>query len=327
MLVKTGVGVMPNNNLAEIARNPFVNPIDVARDQYVMWNWLSPFIAWLIGARSPSAYIVLNMAFSAAFVAMFIVLALKRSEPEAARTALALFAMLPVSTTAIYWVGYDSLTLLLILIALAFPGRSAVAALAGFFLGAQHFEQGFAGAAALTLATALSRWRKEATTYPIAHGAAFLVGVALGKISLIVIFHLAGIEVKGGRLDWLAGSLGKLPSEFALAFQFILYSVFGVGWLAAIKFWDNGRNRLPFFIALVGLSLLLPVNADQTRVIAIITFPLVLAYWLFEPGFLASISRREAAVAFLVWMITPWAWVWQGVPRLSAFSHDLFPGF
>ena len=95
------------------------------------------------------------------------------------------------------------------------------------------------------------------------------------------------------RLDWLAANLGRMLGEFALAFQFILYSVFGVGLLAAIKFWDNRRSRLPFFVALFGLCLLLPMTDDQTRVIAVVTFPLVLANWLFEPGFLASVSRRE----------------------------------
>lgn len=327
MLVKTGLGVIPNlGYFGLMARDPFAHSITDAKAQYLMWNWLGPFLAWAIGVRGNGAYFLLHLVFSATFLALFIVLALQKFEPAVARTALALFAMLPVSTTALYWVGYDLLTLPLILIALAFPGRWLVAAIAGVLIGLQHFEQGFVGAGALLLATLISRRQKEATVYPLAHCAAFIVGVTLGKIALIMIFHFAGIAVENGRFEWIFANFGKMVGEFALASQYILYSIFGVGWLAAAKFWDNGLNRLAFFLPLLGLCLLLPISEDETRVMAIVSFPLVLGYWLFEPGFLKSVSRREAAVAFLVWIFVPWAWVWEGVPRLSALPYFVIFG-
>ena len=327
MLVKTGLGVIPNlGYFGLIAHHPFANSIVEARAQYLMWNWLGPFVAWLLGVKENGGYFLLHLAFTAAFIALFMVLAFRKFEQDAARTAILLFAMLPASTTSLYWVGYNSLTLPLILVALAFPGRWPVAAIAGVLIGMQHFEQGFAGAGALVLATLISRRRNEATVYPLSHSAAFFVGVTLGKLALIAIFYFAGIEIPNGRVEWIIAHFGKMAGEFAFASQYILYSIFGVGWLAAMKFWDNGRNRLAFFLALIGLCLLLPISEDETRVIAIVSFPLVLGYWLFEPGFLMSISRREAAVAFLVWVLVPWAWVWQGVPHLSALPYFVMFG-
>lgn len=67
--------------------------------------------------------------------------------------------------------------------------------------------------------------------------------------------------------------------------------------------------------------LLLPVSYDQTRVIAIVTFPLIAAYWLFNEDFLKKISKQETALIFLIGAITPWGWVLGGEPKLSAFPH------
>ncbi len=201
MLVKTGIGVIGNASFsALLAKNPFVNPLAVAEHQYVIWNWLGSFLAWTIGASGQGAFIALHMLFTAGFLALFFGLAFRKFDDATARTAILLFVFLPVSSTPLFWVGYDSLTLPLILIALAFPGRWLIAAIAGVLLGMQHFEQGFVGAAALLFATILSKRRGETTTYPIVHVVALLIGVVVGKLVLIAIFRHNGIEVTGSRL-------------------------------------------------------------------------------------------------------------------------------
>jgi hypothetical protein len=78
-----------------------------------------------------------------------------------------------------------------------------------------------------------------------------------------------------------------------------------------------------FFASLIGLCLLLPISGDQTRVLAIITFPLIAAYWLFSPDFLGKISRDEISTLFLIWAIMPLSWVWGGCPKWSVLPYDV----
>jgi hypothetical protein len=64
------------------------------------------------------------------------------------------------------------------------------------------------------------------------------------------------------------------------------------------------------------LVLLIPVLG------AIVTLPLLLAYWLLNPIFLATISRRTVSGLFFIWLLMPWAWVFLGKPRNSVFTYD-----
>lgn len=114
-----------------------------------------------------------------------------------------------------------------------------------------------------------------------------------------------------------------LLERFFLHAHLAVWSVLGLGWLVAVRFTDLGTRSMPFFLALLGACCLLPVSDDQTRVVAIVTFPLVAAYWLFNPDFLARLGRRELAWLFVGWIIVPWIWVWKGVPKWSVFPYDV----
>jgi hypothetical protein len=75
---------------------------------------------------------------------------------------------------------------------------------------------------------------------------------------------------------------------------------------------------------LAGLCiLLLPVSEDQTRVLAIVTFPLVCVFWLFNQDFLENLQRWETSLIFVVWAMIPWSWVWRGMPKWSVFPYDV----
>jgi hypothetical protein len=327
MLVKTGVGAIETVGYSiALAKNPFVNPISATEDQYTMWNWLGSFIAWMIGATRTSSFMALHLAFSASFTALFAWLVLQRFEQRIARVALLLFAMLPVSTTAYYWIGYDSLTLPLMLIAFARPGWWAPALVGGYLVGMEHFEQGLVGGCALLLATSLSLWWDETPTYPIGHVFVFTTATIIGKLTLILIFYFCDIKVIGGRTSWMAEHLPRILHAFFSGSQYIVWSIFGVGWFAALKYAQYATHRIPFFLTMFGLSLLLLVTWDETRVIAIVSFPLILSYWLFDERFLRSISKPEAAIGFLFWALAPWSWVLGGVPMVSAFPRKMLFG-
>jgi hypothetical protein len=237
---------------------------------------------------------------------------------------LVLFSVLPVSATAYFWVSTDSLTLFLILLALAFPEYALVTILSGVALGMQHFEQGFVAVGGLLFALILSR-RYQDTTLPYSPKFAilWLIGVLMGKLLLIGLFEYFSIDVNSGRVYFLSQHFRLLLKVSFFYFHIIAWSVLGLGWLAALRYVDWGRKTIPFFLTLLGFCFLIPISADQTRVLAVVTFPLLATYWLFNRDFLEKITQTEYAFLFILWVLVPWAWTWGGVPKWSVFPHDI----
>jgi len=323
-LFKTGVWCIPNINLSQaIAQNPFVNPFPDSMPHYLFWSWLSPWMAWIVGAQNGWTFFAFHFAFSIIFSLLFIRTAFANFSNETARSSIILFSILPVSATAYFWAGSDSITLFLMLLAFAYPQHAIITIVSGTLLGMEHFEQGFFAAASLLFAVSLSKKQNETLRYSIQFCFLLLLGVLIGKLVLIGLFKYYSIEVNSGRMDWLMEKIHFTLNQFFFHFHYIIWSVLGLGWMVALRYIDWGRKTIPFFLALLGLCLLLPVCEDQTRVLSIITFPLIAAYWLFNQDFLAKISRSEISLIFVAWTIIPWSWVWAGQPKWSAFPYDI----
>lgn len=323
MLFKTGIWYIPTIHMSQaIAQNPFANPISDPGFQYVYWSWLGPFLAWLIGAKSEWTFFMFYFAFSMAFSLLFIKIVFSRFSDQTARTSLILFTILPVSATAYYWVGSDSITLFIMLFALAFPKQAVATILAGIALGMQHFEQGFFAAAGLLFAIALSKKFGDELGYSVKFCLLLLVGVIIGKLILVGIFKYYAVEINSGRIYYAGKHWHSLLHQFLFRFHYIVWSVLGLGWLVALRYLDWGRKTIPFFLSLFGLMLLLAVSGDQTRVLAIIIFLLVSVYWLFNEKFLEQITKKEVSGIFLAWALVPWSWVWR-TPKWSVFPYDI----
>lgn len=323
-LFKTGIWYIPNLGASQaIAQNPFTNPFPDPNAHYLFWSWLGPFLAWLIGATGKWQFFAFHLFFSVAFTLLFIRVAFNTLSNDLARSSLVLFSVLPVSATAYFWVSSDSITLFLMLLALAFPRSLAFTFIVGLLLGMQHFEQGFFAAAGLLFAIAISHRQGYALKYSWKFCLLLLIGVIAGKFLLFGLFSHYSINVNSGRMHWLREHLHLLLNQFFFHFHYIIWSVLGLGWLVALRFTDWGVKSVPFFLTLAGLCLLLPVSGDQTRVLAIITFPLVSAYWLFNQDFLKNLAKREISLLFTAWALMPWGWVWGGAPKWSAFPYDI----
>lgn len=321
---KTGIWYIPNlDTYQTIAQNPFKNPFTDPDAHYLLWSWLGPFLAWLIGAKSKWQFFALHLFFSVAFTFLFIKVVFNNFSNELARSSLVLFSVLPVSATAYFWVSSDSLTLFLMLIVLAFPASLTFTFCVGVLLGMQHFEQGFFAAAGLLFAISINHSQGYDLKYTWRFCLLLLIGVMTGKFLLCGLFKYYSIDVNSGRIYWLRGHIHPLLTQFFFHFQYIIWSVLGLGWLVALRFSDWGGKSVPFFLTLAGFCLLLPISGDQTRVLAIITFPLVSVYWLLNQDFLEKLTKREISLLFITWIMVPWGWVWGGVPKWSAFPYDI----
>jgi hypothetical protein len=326
MVVKTGVWHIPNlDSSIRIAQNPFILWEHRPSEQYIFTSWLSPFIAWAIGARHEALFLLLHLGYAIAFSALVTLLAFSRLDEAQARVSMIVFAVLPVSAQAYFWVGNDGLTLLLFASALASGGRPTLAGLIGIAIGLQHFEQGLFAFSALMVASYATTRFGGSAIFPWRTAAAILVGIVVGKLALTLIFHFAGMAIVG-RQGWLAEYFTTHLGQFWFRGQYMVWSALGLGWLVALRFADNGRSSLSFFVCLIGLMPLMLIVNDQTRVIANVTFPLLFAFWLANPQFLGSVERREAAALLTLWFVVPWAWVFAGNPTWSVLPYDIVYG-
>jgi hypothetical protein len=322
--IKTGVWYMPNfDGWKSMRINPFHNPFGDPNAHYLFWNWLGPFLAWRFRIHNSQSFLYFHLAFSLAFTASYIWFVFSNLEERDARTALVLFLVLPVSATAYFWVGMDSITLALMMWLLYSRRHLLLTFFFGIGLGMQHAEQGGVAFAALLCALILSTIMKFSPAMAKSWAAISLAGVLAGKLILVLIFHHYGIQVNSGRPYYLHQYGEIYATLFYYHFQYVLWSILGAGWIVVAKYAERGKSAVPFLLMLLGLLLMLPLIGDETRALAIVTFPVIAAYLLLNRDFLQSLSSRFVCWIFGIWVLVPWPWAWGGRPLVSVFPYNI----
>ncbi len=323
MLLKSGIWVMPTFEQSFIiAQNPFTNTFTDG-EHFLFWNWLGPFIAYMIGIKHFFLYFIFHLFFSISFLLLFIELCFKNLTERNARVALIIFLALPASFTSFFWVGYDSITLFLLLLSFRYRRNIFILLPVGILLGMQHFEQSFFASFGIFMSVVFNFLYNKKITKQILFPFILLCGVIIGRLLLQIIFNYYGIHINNGRLNWLQNHLSFLLNTFLLHFYTIIWSIFSLGWIVLLKYIKFKNKSLTFLIALFLVSLIVIISGDQTRVIAIITFPLLLYYILLNDEFLFTITNQEVSIFFLTWLIMPISWVWGGKGMWSLLPYDL----
>lgn len=325
-LCKTGIWYIPNTGLSRlVALDPFTNPIADPYAHYLYWNWLGPYLAWLIGATGRYSFVVFHLAFAIAFTSLATFAFFDRLPEREARIAFLVFTALPVSGTVYYWVGMDAVVLFLMLVPLVFSKSRLVPLLAGIALGMQHFEQGLVAGVVLSITIVVARRMRLEPPYPLRFATAWICGTGIGKLTLIALFAHWNAKVNNGRLVLFGHEFETLLLEAVFHVQVIVWSMLGVGWLVLLVYVDRLRSQaIPLCTGLLLCMPFLVLAQDETRVMSIITFPLLAGYWLFDGSALARVSAREAALLLVAWLLVPWSWTWLGIPRWSALPYDVY---
>ncbi len=326
MFVKTGmIAVAPA--LLAIVQSPYENPFGSPHDHYLFWSWLGPFLAHLLGADRPWSFTLFYLACSLGFTALMVRWLFTTLDDRAARVALLVFALLPVSATSYYWIFTDSLTLLLLACTLYLPRYPVAVAALGVLLGMQHAEQAFLGALGALIGLAWARRRGYRGRYHWRWALGLLIGVVVGKVVLVLLFQHWDIHINSGRWYWLRKTWRLVLIQFAYSWQVALFSAFAVGWLVVVAFVRRrAAEALPVAVVLVAMLGLMPISQDPTRVFAIVSFPLIAVLVLANPAFLASLSRETVGLCVLLWLVVPWTFVWAGTPQVSAAAYDVMTG-
>jgi hypothetical protein len=324
MFVKTGLTFVTPATL-DMAIDPYTNPYDKPWEHYQFWSWLGPFLAHQLGATTELTFTLFYLGFSVLFTVLVVRWLVRTLDDQAARVAVLLFALVPVSAAPYYWVFTDSLTLFLMACALYVPRNWIVLVVIGTALGMQHFEQAVVATAAATFALAWTARRGGRLAVDRRGALALLVGPIVGKVLLLLVFSRLGIDVNSGRLWYVASQWSRLLQRFAYSWHFIVFSLFAVAWLVVIPFIRRKSPEAePFGVAVLGLFLLLPISDDPTRVYAIVTFPLFCVFVLRNTDFLVSLGRELIGLLAFLWLLVPWMFVWHGKPLVTAVPYDIY---
>jgi hypothetical protein len=277
---------------------------------YLMSNWLGPAVLNMLGITGERNLYLVHSAFSLLFV-FAIITFLFRALPEIqARVAAVLFLVLPIAAVPFHWVGYDSLTLLLIALLLLLQKTPLVLLLA-VLAGLQHAEMIVTSS---LLALLFSHFSPD-------HRSIFLsqkklcttaLGGLIGRGILEAIFRLNGISVSS-RLAEAIDNVERTIGMWAKTAPVILISMLGMGWIVIAAGWR--RNVIPRAgtAGVLGCALLLNVVVlDQTRIAATSTLLVITLAVLLNGRLLSSIPPSTAFLLLLAWWLLPGLWVWEG---------------
>ena len=321
--IKTGVWYVPNiDGWWPMSLNPFRNPFHDPLGQYVFWNWLGPFLAWLLHIRNPTSFMYFHLCFAIAFTVSFLWYIFSTFQETQARTAFVIFLSFGSSAMGYYWIGMDSITLALMMFIVLVRHHPVAALLLGVALGMQHFEQGFFAFGAVLFALIYSRWLKTTTAFSLRWAICAFLGVLLGKLVLVLLFWHLHIHITDRRY-YFGHYYHMFLEMFYYHVQYILWSFLGAGWFAVAKFADRGKRTIPFFVALAGLMLLQLTVSDETRVFWIVSFPLLAVYLVLDTEFLDYIGSGVTASVFAIWLFAPFPYSWGGRPLVSIFPYNI----
>lgn len=327
LVVHTGIWVMPNyGDTARRAMDPFTNPFAPGEHEkdYLLSTWFVWFVAWLIGVTGERETVVFTLAVALAFLAVTVAVIRVKVPPGQRRLAWLIFFLLPAAGVPLYWVGADSMTLLLMVLAVALVDRPRAAVAPGFLLGMQHVEQAMVAVVGVgvlaVLRAALGGHRRPVGRFALWWG----LGIIAGRFVLTTIWTAFGMAPEASRLSLAGDDLAGLVGQFLSSPAAILWSGLGVVWLVvAMLFHGAWRTYAPLVVASLVMLSGVALVEDQTRIFAIVSLPVVMIGLVLDEAALRDLPERALGALAFVGFLVPWIWVWKGYMFGSLFPQDI----
>lgn len=325
LILKGGLWISPTLEFSEkLAKDPFVNPFENPSDHIWIYNWLAPLLAWMLNLQGTFQlaifYLICNFV---AFALIFWKISRTYDEDRHKRIGWLLFLLLPVSGSIFFWLSYDSLTFLLLTVAVIFLRNLPVSLCAAFLLGFQHTEQSLVAFTLLFIALILQYYLGAKTASDAFKVFLLIIATLIGRAVLHVIFSLQEIDVNSGRIFVFEQSWALFLQKFAFHWPFMIWATLGVGWLLFIRCLDTGVNSIPLIVPLAIAVASIPFYYDSTRVFGLITLPLLLWLWILNNKFVTIWTPKQTVTVFGVWAIVPFTWAFGGRAQASAFPFDV----
>ena len=320
-LVRCGFGAYPGTGimLDITGRFPSIEPL-APLAQTFQYSPIGPVLAFVIGADGRSSYLALHaVVLVAGCVGLAWSIARRWSVPVAAFVVTA-FVASQACLVALAWIGsYDVYTLLLGSVVVV-TTSDRIAAAAGFIAAFAVFEQ---VAISLALLIAVAHVVGDARRNRFVFG---LAGAVAGRLVLTVVLRTNGVT--HDRREWLEEfGLGHFLRQFGDAAPLLLLTAFGGAWVIVVACLRLGvatwRARAAWATALVLPLAPTAITEDQTRVYAVVTWPIVLALVVVAAPALSARQLRSIGIGALVLgLAIPPVFLWRGEPTLA--DHHLW---
>jgi len=321
VLLRAGLGVYPGIGIAlDIANRLPSTPPFAPLAQSFQYAPLGPVLAWLLGATTAIRYEVLHAAVLAAGAGALGWIVATRWSPRTALVAATAFAASPAAVVLVAWTGsYDVFTFLLGS-AIVVARRPAAAAAAGFVAAFAAFEQTVVSVVLLLGVAAVTGDRDRRRAY-----LGGLVGTVLGRVVLTGWLRANGIT--HDRSYWISFfGPSRFLHQFAHSLGWLLVTTLGGAVVVVVValVWGvrSGCARAAWVGALALPLAPVALTEDQTRVYAMISWPIVLALVLAAtPAFTPRRVRVVVPAALLLGLALP-MFVWRG--QLHLADHRVF---
>jgi hypothetical protein len=321
-ILKSGVWVFPAINASFIiSQSPFKQPFSSEYDQYLMTYWFASWFANIIGIKTLAAFIVLHLFFG--ILTLFILFRFVRANvnPIYQGKSLLLLGMLPTISTIFYWIGMDTfIVFIMSCLALNYK-RPYLLFSFGLIGGMHHFEIMVAGTATLLFYNMIKnrtfhifRIKHYLRIKDILAPTIMVLGVIVGKALLVFIFIVNDVVVARDGIS-LGFYYFEKSAKLAIAnFIPILWSMLGAIWIFyLLALFQKTKESLALFLSsLVPLALVFIV-LDETRILQLTGFLLMLFGLITNENFLSRLSDKQVKTIIVLWLIIPWVWVWQKV--------------
>lgn len=318
IVYKGGIWYMPNIfNQYLVSANLMHKPLSGSDPDYLYENYLEPLLFHLVGGEGLGAYLLFTLLTTLLFIALFGVWLYRyyADEEEKRLFIILVPTLFPVFSYSLYWVGMDGMTLMLLFLS-TINYRNAFGIFFAVLLGMQHASQGVAAFALLLGSIAIGGRDFE----ELKSVGRILLAVVAGKILLAIWLHLNGIDIVMDRArimrDYLDAHIGYWRESYVA----ILYSIFALAWPMILLYY---RKLYPLIAASAVAFLFVMSVADESRVAALILFPSTI-YWIFmNRSLLLGIPRLFILSLFVLNLLLPMLFVWEGQSYTSVLERDL----
>jgi hypothetical protein len=309
---KAGVWPLPALRMHfDISQSLTRNPLVHSNMHFLFTSYLQPAVFGLLGGDSLTAYFVYCAVLALTFMVVLLWALVRMHGPSWKLVAVAVF---PVMALPFYWVGVDGATLLLLLVT-TLALHSRLAPLCALLLSWQHFEQGFVAFLLLGVTFVATR-----NTGSLLRTALVLVVLLAGKLAMVAYFHFVGVQLAVDRVTFVRDMIHESLRQWRLNWPVMMWSVLGAGWIFVLV---TVRRSWPVLIAAPLAFLVLLVVVDQTRVGAMILFPVVVYWILFNRPLWVELRWVLVVAVLALYLLVPFIFMWTGIPCYSVMAHTL----
>jgi len=315
-VLKNGMAEDPDIGFWLKISSAFPNAVHIPSGaKYLMASPIGPALAHALGIHGYLPYATLHMAVVLLGFGILVLGLYRAGGRLAVGAGVTAFFATPLSNILLSLGAQDPFTFLFMTIVVLFESP-VLALLAAAGLAVSHLEVGI-----FTIVTVIVLRILDDRPVKLTTVAALVAGLAGGTVGLELYERHAGVSAEARASFIKQAGVRTLVTDFFDELPTWLFSTFNAFWLFLValygRVWRHKVTRASIVLASVAGAVTV-VTLDETRVFALLTWPLVL--WLTVHAartFDTRLVRRVTAVTFVAALVLPRVIVFEGHASVS----------